>query len=193
VWFTIALALPVKGLLVTWFVDPRLIALVLALVCAGIAGAWFADRTRGVSLVAAGVLPFLAFPASGLVSPAEPVDTPELRQLAEWARAKTDETAVFLFPDEGLFGSSGPFRARALRSIYVDYEGRSLVFLPSAFGEWRDRWRDVHQGRWEVEPQDFQELARRHIDFVVLRKEHAIPTKQPEFSNSRYVVYRVRD
>ena len=36
----------------------------------------------------------------------------------------------------------------------------------------------------------FQQLAEWHIDFVVLLKEHAIPTKQAEFSNAQYVVYR---
>jgi hypothetical protein len=192
VWFAIAVALPVKGLLATWFVDPRLIILALALVGVCLAGGWLADRTRGFSLVAAGVLPFLALPASGLVPYPKPVDTPELRQLAEWAKAKTNETAVFLFADDGFNGGSGPFRARALRSIYVDYEGRALVnFYPKFSAEWSARWKDVHQGRWQVGPQNFQQLAEWHVDFVVLLKEHAIPTKQPEFSNAQYVVYRV--
>jgi hypothetical protein len=192
VWFAIAMALPVKDRLVTRFADPWLVVLVVALVGASIAGAWFAGRTRGLALVIAGVLPFLAFPASGLVAPLPLADSPELKQVAEWARAKTDETAVFLFADDGMFGGSGPFRARALRSVYVDYEGRSLVnYYPAFSAEWMMRWRDVHQGGWLVGSQDFPDLAERHIDFVVLRKEHAIPSKQPAFRNSRYEVYRV--
>ena len=192
VWFAIALALPVKESLATWFVNPWLIVLVLALAAASTAGALFAARTRGITLLAAGVLPFLAFPVSGLVRPAEPADSPELRQLAAWAKASTDETAMFLFADEGMYGGSGAFRARALRSIYVDYEGRALVnYFPQFAGEWARRWRDVRVGTWQVGPQDFRELAGWHIDFVVLRKEHAIPSKQAEFSNSHYVVYRV--
>jgi hypothetical protein len=193
VWFGIALALPVKELLVTRFGNPWLIVLVLGLVAASTAGGWFADRTRGLTLAAAGILPFLAFPASGLVPPPRSADTPELRQLAAWAQATTDETAMFLFADDGLHGGSGPFRARALRSIYVDYEGRSLVnYYPQFSVEWAQRWRDVHEGHWLVGPQDFPDLAERHIDFVVLRAEHAILTMQPEFSNSRYAVYRIR-
>ena len=192
-WFAIALALPVKDVLVSRFVDPRLIVLVVALVVASVAGAWFAGRTRGITLAVAGVLPFVAFPMSGLVPPPRPVDTPEVRQVAQWAQSATDETAVFLFADDGIHGGSGPFRARALRSIYVDYEGRALVNYYTTFSaEWMQRWRDVHEGHWTVDEKDFQDLAERHIDFVVLRKEHAIPTMQPEFSNSRYVVYRIR-
>jgi hypothetical protein len=196
-WLAIAFALPVKDRLVTWFVNPWLIALVVALVGVSVAAAWFsgtkpASRTRGLALAIAGVLPFLALPASGLLAPPAPADSPELKQLAEWARAKTDETTVFLFADDGLFGGSGPFRARALRSVYVDYEGRAVAsFYPGFAAEWMMRWRDVHQGGWLVGPQDFPDLAERHIDFVVLRKEHAIPTKRPAFSNSRYEVYRV--
>jgi hypothetical protein len=186
-WFAIALALPVKNLLVTWFVNPWLIVLVLALI-----GVSVVCAKRGIALAAAGVLPFLAFSASGLVPREQATDTPELRQLAEWARSKTDETQVFLFADDGAFGGSGPFRARALRAVYVDYEGRSLVnYYPQYSAEWLQRWRDVHQGRWLAGPQDFQDLAGRHIDFLVLRREHAIRDKQPEFGNAEYVVYRV--
>jgi hypothetical protein len=192
VWFTVALALPVKDSLATWFVDARLIVLVLALAGACTVLGWFAGRTRGLSLVAAGILPFIAFPMSGLVAPPPPVDPPELRQLAAWAKTTTDESAVFLFADEGSNGGTGPFRAQALRSIYVDYEGRALVnYFPAFTAEWARRWRDVREGHWLVGPQDFQELSEKGIDFVVLQKKHALPTKQPEFSNSHYVVYRV--
>ena len=192
VWFGIVLALPVKDHLATWFVNPWLIALVCALVVASVAAGWLASRTRGLTLVAAGVLPFIAFPASRLLPPPHIVDTPELRQLAEWARAATDESTVFLFADEGRYGGSGPFRARALRSIYVDYEGRALTnYYPEFSADWMQRWRDVHEGLWHVGPEQFQELAELKINFVVLRAEHAIPTKHPEFSNSQYVVYRV--
>jgi hypothetical protein len=191
-WFAIALALPVKERLVTWFVNPWLIVLVVALVGASTACGLLARRTRGATLVAAGILPFVAFSASGLVGPPAPLDSPALRQLAEWAQATTDETAVFLFADDGNYGGSGPFRARALRSIYVDYESRSLVtYFPGVAALWAQRWRDTHQGHWLVGASDFQQLAEWRIDFVVLRKEHAIPTKKPEFTNSQYVAYRV--
>jgi hypothetical protein len=191
-WFAIAIALPLKELLVTWFVNGWLIALVCALIAASVAGGWLAGRTRGITLVAAGLLPFIAFRVSGLVPPPKPVDTPELRQLAGWVRANTDETAVFLFPDDGRYGGSGPFRARALRSIYVDYEGRGLVNYYSEFSaEWMRRWRDTREGHWQIGPQDFPALAEFHINYVVLRAEGAIPDKPPEFGNSQYVVYRV--
>jgi hypothetical protein len=191
-WFGIALALPVKDSLATWFVNPRLIALVAALVAGSVAGGWLAARTRGFTLVAAGVLPFISFAGSGLVPPPKPVDSPQLRELAAWARAKTDETAVFLFADEGRYGGSGPFRARALRSLYVDYEGRALAnYYPQFSAEWMRRWRDVHEGVWPIAPEDFKELAALHINYVVLRAEHAIPARAPEFGNSQYVVYSV--
>jgi hypothetical protein len=192
IWMAIALALPVKDHLATWWVDPRLVALVLALVGTSAAGLWLADRTRGVTLFAAGILPFIAFSASGLVPKPRPADSPELKELAAWALKTTDETAVFLFADEGSYAGSGPFRARALRSIYVDYEGRALVnYYPEFSADWIKRWEAVHEGRWLVTTEDFQDLASRRIDHVVLKKEHAIPSKQPEFSNLRYVVYAV--
>jgi hypothetical protein len=191
-WFAIALALPVKTLLFTWFVNPWLIVLVLALAAAATAAGLLARSSRGAAWVAAGVFPFVAFSASGLAPPPRPADSPEVRQLAAWAQAATDETAVFLFADDGHFGGSGPFRARALRSIYVDYEGVALVnYFPEFAVLWAQRWRDTREGHWLIGAGDFQQLADRHIDFVVLRKEHAIPAKQPEFSNSRYAVYRV--
>jgi hypothetical protein len=199
VWFAIAIGLPMKELLATWFVDGWLIALVCALVGASIVGGWLAGRTvvflagaRGLTLVAAGVLPFIAFPISGLVPRSKVVDTPELRQLAGWARTQTDETAVFLFADDGRYGGSGPFRARALRSIYVDYEGRALLNYYADFSaEWVRRWRDTHEGSWKIGPQDLPALADFHINYVVLRADNAIPAQPPEFSNSQYVVYRV--
>ncbi len=192
-WFSFALVLPVKDILVTKFVDPRLIVLVAALVAAITLGAWFAARTRGWTLAAAAILPFVAFPLSGLVPPVKIVDTPELKEMARWARTSTDETAMFLFADEGAYGGSGPFRARALRSIYADYEGRAVVGYYEQYAvDWMQRWRDVHEGHWIVRERDFQDLAERKIDFVVLKKEHAIPGRQPEFANSHYVVYRVR-
>lgn len=191
-WLGVAVALPVKDLLATWFVNAWLVVLVLMLVGFSIAGIWLADRTRSATLIAAGVLPFVAFGVSGLVPPPNPVDSPELRELAAWAKEHTPETSVFLFADEGAYGGSGPFRARALRSVYVDYEGRALVnYFPRFSTEWAQRWRDVHMGRWLVKPEDFPELAERHIDFVVLKKDHAIAMRPAEFSNSNYVVYRV--
>lgn len=190
-WFAIALALPVRGLLGSWFVDTRLILLVAGLAVVGFAGAILAGRSRGLSLAAAGTLPFFAFAIPALVPPAKPIDTPELKELASWAGTKTDETAMFLFADDGYYGATGPFRARALRSVYVDYEGRALAFLPQAAAEWSTRWRDANQGHWLIGPQDFQQLAEWHVDFVVLLKEHAIPAKRPEYSNAQYVVYRV--
>ncbi len=191
-WFAVAISLPVKELLVTRFVDPWLIALVCVLVAVSVAGARLVGRAWGIPLVAAGALPFIAFAVSGLVPPPQQADTPGLRQLSQWARANTDETAVFLFADDGRYGGSGPFRARALRSIYVDFEGRALVnYFPEFSAEWTRRWRDTRQGNWQIGPEDFPGLAERHIAYVVLRAENAIPGKQPEFRNSQYVVYRV--
>jgi hypothetical protein len=191
-WFAIALALPVKEFTISFFVNPRLMIAICALVAASIAGAFFASRTRGLSLAAAAMLPFFVYAAPSLVPPTPAQDTPELQQLAAWARANTDETAVFLFADEGRFGGSGPFRARALRTVYVDYEGRALVNYYAEFSaEWAKRWRDVHTGNWMVTPQDFPDLASRKITFVILRTEHSIPNRKPDFSNPRYLAYRV--
>jgi hypothetical protein len=66
-----------------------------------------------------------------------------------------------------------------------------VSYYPEISTEWAQRWVDVHQGVWLVGPQDFQDLADRHIDYLVLRAEHAIPGKLAEFGNSHYVVYQV--
>jgi hypothetical protein len=126
------------------------------------------------------------------VPPPKSPDTAGLKQLAQWARSHTDESAVFLFADDGGYGGSGPFRARALRSIYVDYEGRALVNYYAEFSaEWMRRWRDTKEGRWRIKPEDFATLSEFQINYVVLRLENAVAGIQPEFSNSQYVVYRV--
>jgi hypothetical protein len=191
-WFAVALALPVKELVASIFVNPYLIAAICALVAGSVAGAWLADRTRGIALIAAALLPFVVYSLPGVVPRGAPMDSPELRELATWARTKTDESAVFLFADEGSFGGSGPFRARALRSVYVDYEGRALVnYYPLFSAEWSKRWRDTGQGHWLIGPQDFPDLAARKINFVILRTEDAIPSREPEFRNSHYLAYSV--
>ena len=190
-WLAAALVLPLKEALISRVADPNLIFLTAGLVAAALVGIWLADKTRGATIVVAGLLPIVAIPLSGLKPAAPRVLTPGLEQLAAWAKAKTDENSVFLFADQGPSRGSGAFRARALRAVYVDYEGRALVnYFPEFTKLWWNRWTDTDRGNWAVTAEDFPRLASFHIDYVVLRIDE-VPNRQPEYQNAEYRVYRV--
>jgi hypothetical protein len=151
---------------------------------------WLASRTRGVTLVAAGLLPFVAIPASGLVRNYRQIETPELDQVVTWARANTPVAALFLFPDAGTGLEPGIFRVRAQRALYTDWKsGGQVNYFPMFTSDWWTRWIETNAGRWNLKADDFSALADRSIDYVVLQAEHAVPDRNPVFRNERYAVY----
>lgn len=151
---------------------------------------WLASRTRGVTLVAAALLPFVAIPASGLVRNYRQIETPELNQVAAWARANTPVPSLFLFPDSGTGLEPGIFRVRAQRALYTDWKsGGQVNYFPLFTTDWWTRWIETNAGRWNLKLADFPVLADRSIDYVVLQTEHAVPGVPEVFRNTKYVVY----
>lgn len=198
IWLTVAFAMPVKHAMLGSKFNVKALGLALA-VPAGLALIVLVRRAfrpsagfPRIALAAAGVLPFFFIPASKLIQNYPRVATPELAELSGWARASTAVDAVFLFPDARTNLDPGIFRARALRALYVDWKsGGQLNYFPELGREWWRRWVETGSGRWSVAASDFPRLAAWGIDYVVLRSAHAIPGQAAEFSNPRYVVYRV--
>ncbi|HEV8148319.1 MAG TPA: DUF6798 domain-containing protein [Bryobacteraceae bacterium] len=152
---------------------------------------WLSSRTRGITLIAAALLPFAAIPASGLVRNYRQIETPELDQVVAWARANTPVPALFLFPDAGTGLEPGIFRVRAQRALYTDWKsGGQVNYFPMFTSDWWKRWIETNAGRWKLKASDFSALADRSIDYVVLQTEQAVPGVPEAFRNSKYVVYQ---
>lgn len=184
-WFTVAFVIPMKH---AGF--GRTLPLAIGLALFAMAAACLAPHLRGAALALAGIVPFLAIPASGLVKNYPRVSTPELIELSQWARPNTSPDRVFLFPDAHTGLDPGVFRARAQRALYVDWKsGRQVNYFPEFAREWWKRWLDTGRGAWNITAVDLPQFAAMGIDYVVLRSTHAIPGETPEFSNLRYVVY----
>lgn len=183
-WLTAAFLLPMQHAMVgrTIELKPLYFAAALAIVTAAIAA------VRKEALPVAAILAFWAIPQSRLVENYPRVETPELRGLADWARASTPEQALFLFPDSGTNLAPGIFRARALRGLYVDWKsGGQVNYFPEFSHEWWRRWVETGSGRWSAATQDFPRLTVMGVDYVVLKKP--IPGAAPLFRNGAYSVY----
>ena len=118
------------------------------------------------------LLPVLIIPM--LRTMPRPLETPDLTNLIRFAREHTSPDAMFHFGDIGRGLQPGIFRARALRSVYVDWKaGGQVNYYRSLADEWWRRWNEPNlQG----------------IDYLVLTQ----PTGQPSvFHNKTYTVYRL--
>jgi hypothetical protein len=193
-WLSVPLVELTEPKLITYFVEASNIAWTAALLAAMLLCFWLARRTRGATLVVAGLLPMIALPAMGLVdNPQRQFRWMGIEQVANWARENTVEDAVFLFPDSGHNTLPAVFRARAERALYVDWKSRGQVnYFPQFAVDWQKRWLDTREGQWIVTEEDFSRLADLRVDYVVLRAEHLIAGRHPEYRNSEYVVYRTR-
>jgi hypothetical protein len=169
------------------------LALAFALAAVAALVAWLAARSPRWSMVfvtCAILLPFPLIPAVARLPKAASVETPELRQLADWARNSTPGDAVFLFPDAGRGLEPGIFRAHALRALYVDWKsGGQVNYLRKFSEEWWRRW----QRNASVKPgaQAISRYANWGVDFIVLRAENSIPGRTAVYANRRFLVYRI--
>ena len=189
----IAFLLPVRDEVITWFVTPVLPLVVAGLAAAACVAAFYASRTRGATLVVAGLIPFLAMADPRVLAKAPAVETRELDDVARWAHENTPEDAIFLFPSVGAHPMPGIFRARSERALYVDWRGRGqAVFFPAFTVEWWRRWRDTHEGRWKPSAEALGQMFEMHVDYAVVRAQDAIPQQPEEFRNAEFVVYRTR-
>ncbi len=162
-----------------------LFVVLFAAILAAIA-AWktknLAERAAWLALVT--MVPFL----HGGQAPRK-VETPELRELADWARKSTARDAVFLFPDEGRALPPGIFRARALRTVYVDWKsGGQVNYFPGYAEVWWQRWTEALVPPFE--PGRTGTLSEMGIDYLVLSTS-ALPHRSPVWKNERYAVYSI--
>ncbi len=191
-WLAIPLLESTEPKLISWFATPFQIVAAIALLAAMVLGQMLAKRSGGITLALAGALPIFLIPLLGLADPPRTFETPELDQVAQWARQQTPEDTVFLFPDAGHSLEPGVFRARSLRAHYVDWKSRGHAnYFPSFEWEWTRRWNDTHTGHWMVTKEDFPALREFHVDYLVVSAEHPILGTDPMFRNSRFIVYRV--
>ena len=188
-WFTLAYLLPLQPTLSDPFSWRRTAVVVgLGLIAAGVMQISKQPRWRWAQV--AGVAAFWAIPAIGGVANYPRLNTPELKQLSQWARVATPRDAVFLFPDAGRALDPGIFRSEALRAVYVDWKAGGQVNYLADFGdEWWFRWQETMAGRFRT-----PELARYDglgIQYIVVKPEHRL-ARVAVFENGRYIVYRTR-
>jgi hypothetical protein len=165
--------------------------LVVALGALAAAAATLRGAAGWTAWGAALVAPFFLIPSFGSVVNYRQIETPELIELAEWARTHTPKHAVFLFPDASRGLEPGIFRAKALRAIYVDWKGGGQVNMVKAFGqEWWKRWQETMAPPFE--PFRLEEFARLGIDYAVVSAANRVPRREAAFENARFVVYRLR-
>jgi hypothetical protein len=188
-WFTVVFAIPIQAHIFEITAMHLMLALALAAVATG---AVLGARRRGAiaGLGIAIILPYFAIPLVGGVRNYPRIETPELRALADYARARTSKDAMFLFPDAGKALYPGMFRAEAVRSVYVDWKaGGQVNYFRSLAEEWWERWQaTMAGGDIAGNLNRFRDLG---IDYVVLNKSAAIPGRAPVYSNNGYIVYRL--
>jgi hypothetical protein len=188
VWLIAAFLIPMQHVVSGAVIHLRPVQLAAALGIVAAALMFFNQKSRGASLVLAGLIPFFVIPQSKLVENYPHLETTELRALAEWARTSTPQPALFLFPDSGTSLDPGIFRARALRGLYVDWNsGGQVNYCPEFSSEWWAHWVETGSGRWTVTAQDFPKLASMGVDYVVLKKP--MPGTTAQFAGARYFAY----
>ncbi|MDX2152479.1 MAG: DUF6798 domain-containing protein [Bryobacteraceae bacterium] len=194
-WLIPAFAIPVHTLvlrtlppmdnLLAW----KRTALVAALVALTAAASRFEKRTALWALAL--FVPFVAIPLAGEVRNYPTIHNPQVDELAAWAKASTPRDAVFLFPDAARSLQPGIFRARALRSLYVDWKGGGQVNLLKQFAdEWWKRWQRFVPAKFERP--EFELYRQAGIDFIVLDAQRRLEGREAAFENSRFVAYAVR-
>jgi hypothetical protein len=197
-WFLLVFAIPVNARLLdllSGLADPamrRRLAVAAALACCASLVAWIVstrtDMRAGLLILAAVPIPFFLIPALGKVQNYPKSNTPELAELARWARSSTPRQSVFLFPDADRGLDPGIFRAEALRAVYVDWKTGGQVNFMKQFGEeWWKRWQMAMTVPFS--PSMLPAYSKLGIDFVAVNPAHRIPGLIPAFSNGVYIVY----
>ncbi len=200
-WGAFAFILPVqpdvRQLLLPDLASPlirRRLAIVLVLGLLLALAGWLAARAKPwqwAAWTAALVLPFFALPYFGKVVTERNMHSPELDELAQWARGHTDREAVFLFPDAGKGRWPGIFRVKALRAVYVDWKSGGQVNMVENFAqEWWRRYESTMMR--PVTAEALERYAGLGIDYAVVRPERAVAGREAVFRNRGFVAYRLR-
>jgi hypothetical protein len=191
-WFLIVFAIPVSTRLLDLVAKPGWPLVIVAALAACAAFAVWSDMRKARWSLApwavAALAPFFVIPTYGKVHNYPNLHSPELAQLAAWARSSTPQQSVFLFPDAGRDLQPGIFRAESLRAVYVDWKAGGQVNFMEHFGEeWWRRWQETMAAPFK--PAMFETYSKLGIDYVVLKPVHRIKDRVAVFSNSRYIVY----
>ncbi len=149
--------------------------------------AWHEGNYRGLAYL----LPVVILPLVFHRPPATPqteMDAASIDQISSWAQQKTWGGSMFLFPDAGRSPCPGRFRGEAVRAVYVDWISGNLVKEYPAFAaDWYERWQLTMAVPYS--PGRLQSLLTLPMEYVVLRRNHALARIQPEFVTPSFLVY----
>lgn len=182
-WFTAASSIPLHG----WSPEltPQQWAVAASIGAACAALVWL-RRYQWIAIVV--LASYWALPYLGHVTNYQSLETPDLIALETYARDQTAPTSMWLFPDAGKNLQPGIFRARAGRSLYVDWKaGGQVNYYKSLAGDWWRRWNEV--GQLKSNATDLTPYAKLGVDYAVFQTR--LPGFQPVYSNSSYYVYRI--
>lgn len=119
--------------------------------------------------------------------------TPQVAELAAWARANTPTDAVFAFPGFGRGNQPGVFRSQALRAVYTDWKSGGQVNFSADFARlWWQRWNEVMAAK-EFSVGHAPRLAELGIDYVVIPPAQAPAAPSALFRNENFAAYRTLD
>jgi hypothetical protein len=177
-WFTLVLAIPMKGKILDLEFRQWLLAGALALACTLVPRKlWLIPLTAAYFLI----------PTVGRIENYPLLETSQLTQLEEFARTHTAPDAMFAFPDAGRALYPGVFRVRAKRPVYVDWKsGGQVNYYRSLADDWWSRWR-----QFQDRTPDLQQMSSAGIEYVVMRSGDQLKGQQPIFQNDSFLVYRV--
>ena len=112
----------------------------------------------------------------------------DIDDLARFGSQRTPKTAMFLFADAEKALYPGIFRARAVRSVYVDWKsGGQVNYYRSLGEEWWSRWKETNA--LEFRREDFEKYRKLGIDYIVLTSPQLMRDWTPVYRNSRFAVY----
>ncbi len=182
-WLLPAFWIPIRTLAIpeTFGLRETMLAFTLASICA----VPMSRKWMPVSFIS---LAFFAIPYfSGVQNYRTDLRTPELAQVADWARENTSPDAVFLFADAKRSLEPGIFRADSLRALYVDWKsGGQANYFADFAQQWKTRWNATGQCEGGVSA---AELGALGIQYAVFKGSST--GGELVFRNSRYAVYRI--
>ena len=173
------------------------VAVVVALALLAALAIWTAQPGRrwawasvGSAMCAAVLIPFFLIPGYGKMRNFAPLHHADLDQLADWARASTPKSAVFLLPDAEQDLYPGVFRVEAQRAVYVDWKtGGQVNFFRDIGEEWWSRWQKTMEAPFD--PEHLERYRDLGIDYLVLRQKNRLAGSRAIYENATFDVYPV--